>query len=173
MKKIISFILIVSVTLCFCACSKKTLDTEASTKLALDGALNYLGMTGRGTLFFSETEEDYNKIDNTLLKSYYGSELGSPKTEEMVSYSVFFSFDKYGTEVGVFHMSDEATASPMKLFIEVRRAKLLELAKQEENAAGVKNLDLFSVKTDGSFVYYLIGEGTYKALEEIEKILYK
>lgn len=154
------------------ACAGRTIDDEASTKTVLDAALTATSMKDRGLIYLSETDNDFEMLDDDILSGKYGELLESPTVSMMKSYAVFYAFDNYGIEMGVFNMKTAADAKAMAEFINHRRTRMME------NAAKYPDLDtshisMLTVKTDGCWVYYIMSDNTDIAIKEMEKILYK
>lgn len=172
MKKTVLFILAVCLLCGFCACASKKIDENASPKNILNAALTVLGMNDRGLIYLSETDNDFEMLDDGLLSGKYGELLDAPTVSQMEKYALFFAYDSYGTEIGIFCMKTPEYADAMKTFIENRKQRLLD------NAVNYPDLDTtivssLVVKVDGVWVYYIMSDGNDIAIPEIEKLLYK
>lgn len=172
MKKTVVFILLAALLCGLCACGGKTVDDEASPKNILNAALTALGMNDRGLVYLSETDNDFEMLDDGLLSGKYGELLDAPTVDMMDKYAVFYAYDSYGTEIGVFRMKTADDAKAMKTFIENRQKRLLE------NAVNYPDLDTTTVSSlvveiNGVWVYYIMSDGNDIAIPEMEKILYK
>lgn len=172
MKKIITALLAMTTLLCLFSCSKKELDQSASPKNAVNAVLSALGMTDRGLFFFSESDNDIDYLDDDLLSGKYGILLDAPTLDMMEAYAVFYAYDSYGTELGVFRMTTPENAEKMKEYIENRQKELLENAVNYPDI-DTKIVSSLVVKTDGKCVYYIMSDNNDIALPEMEKVLYK
>lgn len=172
MKKIIAVFAAFAALLCLFACSKKELDENAGTKNAVNAALSALGMNDRGLLFASESDNDADHLDDDLLSGKYGVLLDAPTVDMMESYAVFFAYDSYGTELGVFRMTTPENAAKMKEYIETRQKKLLDNAVNYPDT-DTKTVSSLVVRTDGKWVYYIMSDNNDIALPEMEKVLYR
>ncbi len=172
MKKIITVLLAMTTLLCLFACSKKEFDQSASPKNAVNAVLTALGMTDRGLLFYSESDNDIDYLDDDLLSGKYGILLDAPTLDMMEAYAAFYAYDSYGTELGVFRMTTSENAEKMKGYIENRQKELLENAVNYPDI-DTKIVSSLVVKTDGKWVYYIMSDNNDIALSEMEKVLYK
>ncbi len=171
MKRLCSVILTLVLLISLCSCSSRTIDDEASPKTALEAALTAIGMKDRGTVYLSETDDEFEMLDDDLLSGKYGELLEAPTLSMMKSYAVFFAFDSYGVEIGVFRMNTVEDAAAMKTFIENRKARLLANAVNYPDL-DTKHAESMTLKTDGCWVYYIMSDSGEIAVKEMEKILY-
>ena len=170
-RKIIPLFVALAVLLALTACGP-SLDDSASPKTMLDAGLNAIGMSGRGITYYSETSDEGDRLDDDILSGKFGELLDCPTVSMMKSYALFFSFDTYGAEAGVFCMNTNEDAAKMKTYIENRQKKLLDNAVNypELDTATVSSL---TVKTEGCWVYFVMSEANDKVTAEFERYLYK
>lgn len=171
MKRFCTALLTFALIISLCACGGRTLDDNASPKAVLEAALTAIGMKDRGTVYLSETDDEFEMLDDDLLSGKYGELLEAPTLSMMRSYAVFYAFDSYGVEIGVFRMNTAEDAAAMKTFIENRKARLLANAVNYPDL-DTKHVESMTLKTDGCWVYYIMSDSGEIAVTEMEKILY-
>ena len=165
--------------ICVCLESARAAGLQASAQMcAVSSLQSVLAGYDRilweqyGLFFFSESDNDIDYLDDDLLSGKYGILLDAPTLDMMEAYAVFYAYDSYGTELGVFRMTTPENAEKMKEYIENRQKELLENAVNYPDI-DTKIVSSLVVKTDGKWVYYIMSDNNDIALPEMEKVLYK
>lgn len=157
MKKLLalSLALILAISMFACGESKKRND-DASPKAMFDEIVTLLGVSAEddaAEIYYSTADKDYLKFNDDMLSGKYGELTDYPSADMFADYAVYFSYESYGTEFGIFKMKTNDDAKKMELYIKSRIALWLK------NAINYPEMDPtlfenYTVKVDGIWVYY-------------------
>ncbi len=164
MKKILVCLLALLLSLCLVACDKENSDTSNPDKEALDidayvsAIIEEYKIEG-GTLYFSSSDNEFDRFDEDIIRNMYGDIASVPDFSTVEQYSVFVGSNPVAPcEFGIFKMSKDADIEQFKLYLQARIDAKVENARHYPEIDS-EALTTAKLESKNGFVWYLMVKG--------------
>ena len=176
MKKTLSLMLVLLLSVCLFACGSKKIDDSGNIAYAssvVSQTIAKLGLTDEAEIYASDaTMKNSMAFDDDILSGKFGELMDYPELSMMNEYCVYFSNELYHEEFGLFRMTSAEEASAMKDYVDSRMTRLKRNAVNYPSV-DTSIIDSYIVGTDGKWVWYAATKDNAAFEKILKDTLYK